>query len=154
MGYGLLREPREKMLKGPVCCLSHNYPHKLPLFSRVLVSSYFLLWLGYFRGPSWEEKKVLEAKELSKTPVITFGTMGTNHSIQDYGAGPSGINDTGTFLLCLLCVAFIFDTGEGRAVCSSDELRRRMLLPFAGDFLLRFCSTMEVRHSRCISQCL
>ena len=63
---------------------------------RVLVSAYVLLWLGYFRDPCREETcDVGKAAERPKMPVITFGTMGTTHSVRDYGAGPSGVNDTG-----------------------------------------------------------
>lgn len=39
-----------------------------------------------------------KVEERPKKPVITFGTMGTAHSVRDYGAGPSGVNDTGAHL--------------------------------------------------------
>lgn len=72
--------------------------------SRFLVCSYSLLWLGYLRNPFRERGgQMSEVIERPKTPVITFGTMGTSHSVRDYGAGRSGVNDTGE---CFSCVCW------------------------------------------------
>lgn len=90
------------------CCKCPSKPSPTPtptcLTFRILLSSRVYLWLGSvlidtdgaFKNPFWKEFKefAVDVEEDPKTPVITFGTMGTTHSVREYGAGRSGLNDT------------------------------------------------------------
>lgn len=86
------------------------------------MSSYFLLWLGFFKNPfRGAEKGVPLVEDVPKTPIITFGTMGTTHSVKDYGAGRSGVNDTGALFFLRFYDQFVFGISEGGPVRASAQ---------------------------------
>lgn len=67
------------------------------LFIRSLVSSMIFLWMGSFRLASWGGLEGFEIQvDRPTTPVVTYGTMGTNHSVREHGAGASNHNNTNT----------------------------------------------------------
>ncbi|CAM9450103.1 unnamed protein product [Pylaiella littoralis] len=116
-----------------------RYPRwfrRLCLFAGVVLSWNLYMWRVIFRnedGTLRNPFRLIGKGSLPglprgpRNPVVTFGTMGTEHSVKKYGAGVSGLNVTGAPRL--LETASMFATPEpwDSSLCMEHWGRKELL---------------------------